>query len=759
MNAITVIGWAKEARRQTGVIIGAFMIVLLWLGVVYKDHKDRADARQDAKHMEQAYTVMFEENVLRAIGEIDKTLLYMRRMLEGGNRGELYANLATTHDLLSDIIVQVAVLDEHGIMRATNAGPQPPPALDLSDRPHFLAHVADVADTLYIGQPLVGRASNRVSVQFSRRVRTRDDGFGGVVVASLDPKRFASFLDRVNFGSPASVSLIGDDGVVRADGGQEDGLKLNDSVTATPIFSAMAAGQSRIFETKGADGRSTRLVALKRVSGQSLWVMVSMSEADVFRDADSTLDLDSAIGLVLTLLIIGVVVKLRRIEGRRRAAEAEATRLALRDPLTDLPNRRVLQSELGQALDLVRRSNGRRSCALLLLDLDRFKIVNDTLGHAVGDELLIAVSQRLGAALGRGDVLARLGGDEFAVVVRQVNSRAQILELGERLAATAAEPFDVGQGRITAGLSVGVAIGPEAGEEADDLMIAADLALYSAKATARGGYVVFDPAMKEGLSRRHQLEVDLRQALKDDALSLNFQPSVSTSTGRIAGFEALARWRHPIHGHISPAVFIAIAEDTGLIVDLGRWALREACLAAREWPEEIRVAVNLSPVQLRDPGLASDVTSALEQSGLPARRLELEITEQMLLDNSDHNRHVLQSLKDLGVAIAMDDFGTGYSSLNNLHAFPFDRVKVDQAFVAKLGQGSRHTTLVRAVIDIARSFGIATTAEGVETAEQRDILETLGCTDVQGYFYARPMPASEVLTFVAQWSERGMVAA
>ncbi len=759
MSRTAVAAWTRMARRQTAVVVGTSIVAMLWVGVFYKDFADRADARHDAKHIEQAYAVMFEENVLRAIGEIDKTLLYMRHLLEGANQAELYANLATTHDLLSDIIVQVAVLDEHGIMRATNAGPQPPSPKDLSDRPHFTAHLTNPDDILYIGRPLVGRASNRMSVQFSRRVRAIDGGFGGVVVASLDPYHFASFLDRVNLGSPASVSLIGEDGVVRADGGQDDGIELGDSVVDLPVYPVMMAGHDRVLELSGKDGQSDRVVALHKVDGQPLWVMVSMSETDIFRDANGELALDSAVGLALTLLIIGVVVKLQQIEGRRRAAEAEVVRSALRDPLTDLPNRRVLQGALKQALDVARRSDAERGCALLLLDLDRFKVVNDTLGHAAGDELLVAVSRRISAALGPDQLLARLGGDEFAVVVRRFDGRAHLSALAERLGATASEPFDIGQNRVVTGLSIGVAVGPEDGEEVDDLMVAADLALYSAKASSRGGHVVYDRSMKELLTRRHQLEIDLRQALKDGALDLYFQPSISTATGRISSFEALARWRHPMHGFISPAVFIAIAEETGLIGDLGRWAMREACCAAKDWPEDIRVAVNLSPIQLKEPGLIAVVTAALDAAGLPARRLEIEITEQMLLDNSEHNRHVLQSLKDLGISIAMDDFGTGYSSLNYLHAFPFDRVKVDQAFVAKLGQGSRHTALVRAVVDIARSFGMATTAEGVETAEQRDILTSLGCTDIQGYFYARPMPVSDVVTFITHWSDKETVAA
>ena len=759
MNTTTVAAWARKAKRQTAVVIGIATVAMLWFGVFYKDFTNRVEARREAEHAERAYAVMFEENVLRAIGEIDKTLLYMRRMIESGNRAELYANLATTHDLLSDIIVQVAVLDEHGIMRATNAGPQPPPAKDLSDRPHFQGQIANTDDTLYIGQPLVGRASNRVSVQFSRRVRKPDGSFAGVVVVSLNPDHFASFLDRVRFGPPASVSLIGDDDVVRADGGQDDGIQLGGSVAGTPIASAMASGRDSTFALKGSVGQPSRLGTLHKVEGQPLWVMVSMSDLDISGDANAALAMDSAVALALTVLILGVVIKLRRIDNRRRAAEAEVSRSAMHDPLTDLPNRRVLQSELNRVLELARRSDGARSCALLLLDLDRFKVINDTLGHATGDDLLVAMSRRLRAALGPDHLLARLGGDEFAVVMRNVVDETQPAALAERLGAIAAEPFDIGQSRVLTGMSIGVALGPEDGGEVEDLMVGADLALYSAKATARGRHVVFQPSMKEGLTRRHQLEIELRQALQNRSLCLYYQPSISTATGRIASFEALARWLHPTFGFIAPAVFIGIAEETGLIGELGSWALQEACWAAKDWPDDIRVAVNLSPVQLREPGLVSIVAAALDRAGLPARRLELEITEQMLLDNSEHNHQVLQSLKALGVSIAMDDFGTGYSSMNYLQAFPFDRVKVDRSFVAKLGQGPRHTALVRAVVDLAGAFGMATTAEGVETEEQREILANLGCTDIQGYFYARPLPGADVGTFIARWSKTGMVAA
>jgi len=755
MTRSAALAFTAMIKRQTPSMLGLLVVVLLWLGVIYKDHTDRSAAQQAAQQAEQTYAAMFEENVLRAIGEIDKTILYMRRSLETGNQVKLFEDLSTTKDLLSDIIVQVAVLDAHGIMRATNAGPQPPPPTDLSDRAHFLAHVVDPSDFLYIGKPLVGRASNRMSVQFSRIFHATDGGFGGVVVASLDPYHFASFLDKIDLGSRAAVTLIGEDGVVRADAGQDDGVKLGDSLIGTPIYAALSAGHHSTLDWKDGETQGSRLITVQNVSGQRLWVMVSMSDADIFRDANSALALDASIALALTAMIAGVVGKLQHSGMQRRTAEAEVRRLALHDPLTDLPNRRVLRSELESIANLARRSGGGHSCALLLIDLDRFKIVNDTLGHGAGDALLGEVSSRLAGVIDPDHLLARLGGDEFAVVVRRVKGHAELSALAERLAQTAAEPFDIGQNRVATGVSIGVAVGPEDGDGADDLMVAADLALYAAKAVARGGHVLFSRSMKDGLMQRRQLEVDLRQALKQGGLSLMFQPSISVRSGRIASFEALARWHHPVRGWISPDVFIAIAEETGLINDLGRWALQDACSAATGWPEDVRVAVNISPIQLSQPTFAETVRAILEQARLPARRLEIEITEQTLLDNSDHNRRVLQELKDLGLTIAMDDFGRGFSSLNYLHSFPFDRVKVDRSFVSKLGQGSQHVTLVRAVIDIARSLGMATTAEGVETAEQRDTVASLGCSDIQGYFYARPLPASDVTDLIARWGEAG----
>ena len=746
-------------NRHAPLVFGALIVLLLWAGVFYKDLADRSGARRFTEQTEQAYAIMFEENVLRAIGEIDKTLLYVRRLLESHDPSEVYRSLATTKDLLSDIIVQVAILDNHGIMRATNVGPQPPQPKDLSDRAHFKAHQTDPDDFLYIGQPLIGRASDRMSVQFSRRFSGADGGFGGVVVASLDPYHFAGFLDKMNIGSRAAITLIGDDGVVRADSGPDDGIGLGASISKTPIYPILRTGRDGTFEIKGEGGHGDRFVTLRKVDGQPLWVMVSESADKVYHDAERSSVVDSAVALLLTLLIVSVAEKLRRMAAQRREAEIEVGRLARHDPLTGLPNRRMFTAKLDEVVESVRRPTGGEHCAVFLLDLDSFKSINDTLGHGTGDALLVETSRRLAGVLEPDFLLARLGGDEFAVVVPRIASRRDASALADLMARAAAEPIDIEENRVVASISIGIAIGPKDGDTAKDLLIAADLSLYAAKSGARGGYMHFEPAMKDRLTDRRRLEQDLRAAIQNRDLSLHYQPTISLTTGRIVGFEALARWRHPSRGDIPPSVFIGTAEETGLIVGLGRWALEEACSAVATWPQDIRVSVNLSPLQLADPDLVEFVASTLSRASVDARRLEIEITEQTLLDDSPHNRRVLGDLKALGLTIAMDDFGTGYSSLNYLQEFPFDRVKVDRSFVSKLGRDPRQTALVRAVMEIAREFGMATTAEGVETTEQRDALAALGCNDAQGYLFAKALPGPDVLGFLNRWCAGDTLAA
>jgi len=419
--------------------------------------------------------------------------------------------------------------------------------------------------------------------------------------------------------------------------------------------------------------------------------------------------------------------------------------LARQEPLTGLCNRVGLHDRLDAALAEAGRSDA--PLAVLMLDLDRFKAVNDTLGHPVGDALLRKVAERLRKATRSGDVVARLGGDEFAIIQGAPSSGAEQPQAAEALARRLVDlvgrTYVVDGHMLNVGVSVGVALSPADGRSADDLLKHADLALYRAKAEGRGTYRFFEPAMNAQMQARRSLEIDLRRALALKQFDLAFQPQIQLETGQVVGFEALLRWNHPERGPVSPALFIPLAEEIGLIVGIGEWALRTACREAAGWTQPASIAVNLSPVQFRGGRLVETVMHVLAQTGLDPARLELEITEGALLENTDSVLDVLNGLRALGVKISMDDFGTGYSSLSYLQKFPFDKIKIDQSFVRGMEGNAECGAIVRAIARLGASLGMRTTAEGVETATQLDAIRAEGCTEVQGYLTGRPMPAAQ----------------
>ena len=428
----------------------------------------------------------------------------------------------------------------------------------------------------------------------------------------------------------------------------------------------------------------------------------------------------------------------------RRANEARIAHMAHHDALTGLPNRVLFRARLDEALARARRGGG--GFAVLYLDLDRFKAVNDTLGHPVGDALLRAVTGRLRAELREADTAARLGGDEFAVLQAAMDQPLDATSLAQRLIEALAAPYEVEGQHVEIGVSVGIVVASGEGDTADALLKNADLALYRAKADGRGTWRFFEPEMNAHMQARRLMELDLRRALSAEQFELHYQPLVDLGTLRVTGFEALLRWRHPERGLVSPAEFIPLAEEIGLIGPIGEWVLRRACAEAARWPEGVKVAVNLSAVQLRaGGGLADTVAAVLRASGLPAARLELEITETAMLQDTEETLATLHRVGTLGVSIAMDDFGTGYSSLSHLRRFPFDKVKIDQSFVRGLGHaGGDCAAIVRAVMGLCASLGIAVTAEGVETEEQLEWLAAEGRAEGQGYLFSRPVPAEAI---------------
>jgi len=441
----------------------------------------------------------------------------------------------------------------------------------------------------------------------------------------------------------------------------------------------------------------------------------------------------------------------------KRSSERQIAFLAHHDALTGLANRVQLREHIDKTVESLRPGE---QASVLCLDLDRFKVINDTLGHSVGDALLFAVAGRLRDLVGDQDLVSRTSGDEFAIVQSGAqHSTDMAAALALRIVEAMGEPFELGGHHVVVGASVGIAMVPGDGDNADQLLKCADLALYRAKEDGRGAFHFFESEMDVKLQARRILELDLREAIPAGEFEVFYQPIVNLATNRISGFEALLRWNHPIRGRISPLEFIPVAEQTGLIIAIGEWVIRQACAEAVKWPSNLRVAVNVSPLQLRGTTLVATVISALASYGLPPDRLELEITESVLMHDDDITLASLRQLHGLGVRISMDDFGTGYSSLSYLRSFPFDKIKIDQSFVRDLIDRPDSIAIIRAVAALGKSFGMTTLAEGVETEAQLEQMRAEGCTEAQGFYYSKPVPAGEVGGLLTAFQGRAQAAA
>ncbi|MBS9719194.1 EAL domain-containing protein [Tianweitania sp. BSSL-BM11] len=524
------------------------------------------------------------------------------------------------------------------------------------------------------------------------------EAYLAALVELATPVLLADAGGRVSFVNRAATALLG--------------------CTAAPAIALDA-----LFASCGVGGR----IALPDGSAPQRFAQLKLSDGRAV-NVEARLLPDG--GAALTLTDVSAFVR-----------EAERAR---RDPLTGLVNRVTLHATLGRLLQ------AGKPLTLMALDLDRFKSVNDTLGHPIGDTLLRKVAERLGTVAEDGDVVARLGGDEFTILKPGSFTREQIEIIAKRIVDLVGRTYALEGHMIHIGASVGITQAPHDGSDNDVLMKNADLALYRSKAEGRGRYRFFEQKMDEQMQARRAIELDLRQALALQEFELAYQPQVDLATQEVVGFEALLRWRHATRGLVSPLEFIPVAEETGLIGAIGEWVLRTACRDAVQWPEAITVGVNLSPLQFRNPSLAQTVMSALASSGLAAERLELEITENALLEDTDTVLVLLKQLRDLGVRVSMDDFGTGYSSLAYLQKFPFDRLKIDQSFVRGMGANPEASAIVRAVAALGASLGIKTTAEGVETEEQLAAIRNEGCTHVQGYFTGRPMALADARALLVQ---------
>ncbi len=430
-------------------------------------------------------------------------------------------------------------------------------------------------------------------------------------------------------------------------------------------------------------------------------------------------------------------------------SDAKIAHMAHHDTLTNLANRVLFQKRLSDGLERVQRGE---MIAVHCLDLDHFKNVNDTLGHPAGDKLLTAVAKRLQREVREVDTIARFGGDEFAIVQTQIETPKDATSLADRIVEALSAPFELDGNQVVIGVSIGIALSPNDGLTVEQLMKNSDLALYRVKSEGRGAYCFFEQTMDDEMQKRRLLELDLRNALASDEFEVYYQPLVNLENSHVCGFEALVRWNHPERGLVSPGEFIPMLEEIGLVGTLGTWVLQQACTDAATWPEHIKIAVNLSALQFKDGFLAQQVAHILETTGLHPHRLELEVTESMLIENTSATVEILHQLRNLGVKISMDDFGTGYSSLSYLQSFPFDKIKIDRSFIKDISNQDDALAIVRAVTALSVNLGMTTTAEGVETEEQLEIVRSEGCTEVQGFLFSAARPADEISELISTLS-------
>jgi diguanylate cyclase (GGDEF)-like protein len=637
----------------------------------------------------------------------------------------------------------------------------PIPNVNVADRDYFKLLRANVSQTALLSLPVQNRGFGIWTLYYARRIDTSNGEFLGLISAAIEMAYFEKIFAAVDLGEGSSISLSRSDGILLARYPRVEaavGKYLGHQVDA---LGSRDSGTSRFVGTlTGTD----RMLAANRLAHFPLILTVALDRKTALADwrAQTTAILGAA-GVAIFVIIGMFFVVIRQIatthkisnqklaleKHRLDIAVSNMSYLAHHDALTGLPNRVLFRELLEVALIRVNRGE---QIAVLFLDLDHFKAVNDSLGHPVGDELLKCVAEKLSGCLKEKDVCAHLGGDEFAIILNSISVAGDVIDLITRIHSALRTGFDAGGHQLFADASIGIALSPTDGVDPDQLLKNADLAMYSAKADGRGTARFFKPDMDTRVKARHALETDLREATYRSEFELHYQPLVDLQNNKIVGCEALLRWRHPTGGMISPADFVPIAEDTGLIGPIGEWVLMAGCAEAATWPSELKIAINVSPVQFNKGGFVQAVLRALAASGLQPNRLELEITEAVLIRDDAAALAVLLQLKTLGVRIALDDFGTGYSSLSYLQRFPFDKIKIDRSFIKHLGESVDSLSIVQAVVSIAKTRNITTTAEGVETEQQRQVLRKVGCTEMQGYLFSPPVPADKIAKLIlSRW--------
>jgi diguanylate cyclase (GGDEF)-like protein len=737
--------WLKKVLLTRAVhptiVLGGILVVVCWLAAIAKvTSVSEVHMRESVADVSNT-ALLFEQDVLRTATELDRIIKFLRRSYENSAYGAEWSSLISEDFVVNARTVQIAIIDKSGRLISSTAMLKPGKPVDLSDREHFRVHAYGREDRLFISEPVLGRASGRWSVQFTRPFSGKDGSFAGVIVVSLDPHLLVATYAKLRSDHHWAFALIGADDVIRSGAGYFSTMLGKDYWPGAQPTILNSRNTEVSVSRELVDGQ-WRIAGLRKVDGLPLTVVVSVRDTSRAGTAVLGAEVDFIAAALFTLLVIAVVMI---SAARDRRHVSRMTNLAHHDSLTGLLNRLSFRKTLDfECLEHAET----RSFAVHLIDLDRFKPVNDAHGHPVGDKLLAAVAARLKESVRAIDAVYRLGGDEFALIQRDCGSIGSAGSIAARICRVLSEPFDIDGRQISIGASVGIALSKTDGANATALLQAADMALYLSKSEGRGTYRHYNSDLFTVYSRRRQLEADLSVAVERGELVLHYQPKINMKPGHeVCGYEALVRWNHPVHGMLPPLEFIALAEDTGQIVQIGEWVLLQACMDLAAQPEHLTIAVNCSPVQLGRGDVIGAVRAALLASGLAASRLEIEITESVLMKNDKVILAKLLELRALGVRISLDDFGTGYSSLSYLQSYPVDCIKIDRSFVKTLGQEQSAGPIVRAIVALAGALHMSTVAEGVETQQQLDELTLSGCTAVQGYLFSRPRAAADILPF------------
>ncbi len=724
------------------------MLGMLWVTVLNLVRVERTAAEEAAALLSRELVDTYEAQVVRALREIDQALKVVQFVYETDG-GKVLPALRARGILPPELLFVVRIADRNGaIVESTHASE----TAGIANEDHFRSHRDAATDDVSIGQPPRG-PTGEGRLHFSRRLNAHDGGFAGTVTVSVNAYYFVSGYEAAKLGEHGMLGIIGTDGVFRVRRTGE-AVYSGDAGRYSPALEHADSVPATIGPTVNDWDGVRRYTAARELYDFPVAVIVGVAADEQLvrvRDRAQTYLLGAAIGSVVVLLVFGTLARMSLQLARGRQRETDATvahakqveYLAYHDGLTGLPNRSLLSKLLTQAISGAQRNN--RSLAVLFLDLDRFKTINDTLGHDAGDELLREVARRLKACLRDSDVVARLGGDEFVVLLPELNEERYAATVAQKILAATARPFMLLGNEFSVTASIGISTYPQDGRDEQTLTKNADIAMYHAKEQGKNNFQFYSAALSADALQRLTLENSLRHALERDEFRLHYQAKRDTASGAISGMEALLRWEHPDLGTVAPMQFLPLAEETGLIIPIGRWVLRTACRQNVAWQRDglpkLTISVNLSPRQFFDEHLLDDIREVLASSGLTPHLLELEITESLLMHDVERALRVLAALKGIGVRIAIDDFGVGYSSLATLERFPIDTVKIDRSFIRDVDDATEGETLTSAVIAMGRSLSLNVVAQGVETREQADYLHARACNEFQGFYFDKPLPA------------------